>query len=97
MRCSVRAEIMKPCVTRVARLENRLTPQLQPDFASNPRGHLRLVVSTMSALNLATSTCVRRLTAKGFLTEVVRLDGFRGNLTDEELERFVESFPIERS
>jgi hypothetical protein len=38
----------------------------------------------------------RTLTASGSLTEVVRLDGIRGGLTDEELEKFVESFPIER-
>jgi hypothetical protein len=36
------------------------------------------------------------LFASGSLTEVVRLDGIRGGLTDEELEKFVESFPIER-
>jgi len=35
------------------------------------------------------------LTADGSLTEVVRLDGTRGGLTDEELEEFVESFPVE--
>ena len=36
------------------------------------------------------------LTASGSLTEVVRLDGIRGGLTDEELEKFVQSFSIER-
>jgi len=35
-------------------------------------------------------------TASGSLIEVVRLDGIRGGLTDEELEKFVQSFPIER-
>jgi hypothetical protein len=48
------------------------------------------------ALNLEASTCRRTLTASGFLTEVVRLDGIRGGLTDDELDRFVEGFPGER-
>lgn len=87
---------MKPCVRRVVRLENRVSPPTR-DFARNPRDRLRLVVSNVGVLNLERSTCVRSLTADGFLTEVVRLDGIRGNLTDEELDRFVESFPIERS
>jgi hypothetical protein len=47
-------------------------------------------------LNLEASTCRRTLTASGYLTEVVRLDGTRGSLTDEELSRFVEGFPVER-
>jgi hypothetical protein len=48
------------------------------------------------ALNLETSTCWRTLTANGALTEVVRLDGMHGDLTDEELDNFVEGFPVER-
>jgi hypothetical protein len=46
-------------------------------------------------LALETSTCHRTLTASGCLIEVVRLDGRRGGLTDEELEKFVKSFPIQ--
>jgi hypothetical protein len=30
----------------------------------------------------------------GFLTEIVRLDGTRGDQTDEEMEKFIESFPV---
>ena len=45
---------------------------------------------------LGASTCRRTLSADGFLTEIVRLDGTRGGLTDEEMETFVETFPIER-
>jgi hypothetical protein len=37
----------------------------------------------------------RTLTANGCLTEVVELDGIRDGLTDEELEKFVKSFPIQ--
>jgi hypothetical protein len=46
-------------------------------------------------LSLETSTYRRTLSADGILTEVVRLDGNRGGPTDEEMEKFVESFPIE--
>jgi hypothetical protein len=46
-------------------------------------------------LSLETSTCRRTLSADGFLTEMVRLDGARGGLTDEEVEKFVEGFPVE--
>jgi hypothetical protein len=35
------------------------------------------------------------LNADGFLTEVVRLDGARGGMKDEEMEKFVKSFPVE--
>ena len=86
---------MKPVIRRIARLEDRLAPQ--PDFARNPRGRLRIVVCKMDReLNLETSRCRRMLTASGSLTEVVRLDGIRGGLTDEELEKFVQRFPVER-
>jgi len=36
------------------------------------------------------------LNANGSLTEVVRLDGVRRGLTDEDLEKFVQSFLVER-
>src|SRR5258705_9204190 len=79
-------------VRRVRRLEDRFKPAIQPDFLRNPRHRLRIVVSGMDrALKLETSKCRRTLTENGFLTEVVRLDGIRGGLTDEELEKFVQS------
>ena len=88
---------MKPLNRRIARLECRFAPMLQPDFVSNRQDRLRLVTSAMDhALNLETSTCRRTLTANGALTEVVRLDGIHGGLSDEELDKFVQSFPIER-
>jgi len=48
------------------------------------------------ALSLETSRCRRTLTASGALTEVVRLDGIRGGLTNEALEEFIQRFPVER-
>jgi hypothetical protein len=44
--------------------------------------------------NLANSTCTRRL-SRGRLFEIVQLDGSREGLTDGELNRFIESFPIQ--
>ena len=88
---------MNAVTRRIRRLEEQFKPAIEPDFLRNPRHRLRLVVSEMDhRLNLETSTCRRTLTSSGSLTEVVRLDGIRGGLTDEELEKFVQSFPIER-
>jgi hypothetical protein len=78
---------------RLARLEDRLAPT---DFARNPRQRLRVVVCTLGrTLSLEPSTCRRTPSANGFLTEIVRLDGSHAGLTDEEMEKFVESFPVE--
>jgi len=79
---------MRPVVRRIARLENRSAPQ--PDFVGHPRGRLRIVVCRMGrALSLETSRCRRMLNVDGSLTEVARLDGLRGRLTDAELEKFI--------
>ena len=57
----------------------------------------RLVVSAVYATpNLATSTCTRTL-ANRVLTEAVHLDGAREDLSDEQLENFIESFPIQEA
>jgi hypothetical protein len=48
-------------------------------------------------LNLATSDCTRYLTKEGILIEVVDLDGVHGDITDEHLEQFIESFPVDTS
>ena len=62
----------------------------------DPEKQLRVVVCRMDRqqLNLENSRCTRTLTVGGFLPEVVRLDGMRDELSDADLERFVESFPI---
>jgi hypothetical protein len=49
------------------------------------------------ACALANSTCKRTLGANGSLTEIVELDGSGEHLTDEDLEKFIASFPIETS
>jgi hypothetical protein len=74
---------------RLDKLESVLMP------AKGPRRRVRVVMSAVcGTLNLATSTCTRRL-SKGTLTELVNLDGDRSELSNEQLERFIESFPIE--
>ena len=87
---------MKTVVRRLRRIEDQLGPNVQCDFVRNPRRRLRLVVARMDRpLNLATSRCTRTLSPDGFLMEVVRLDGIRTGLGEEELERFVASFPVQ--
>jgi hypothetical protein len=55
----------------------------------------RVVISACGRpLNLANSTCKRTLCENGALMEVVHFDGRRAGLTDEALDRFVESFPV---
>ena len=83
---------MKAVVSRIRRLENQFRAASEPDFVRNARERLRIVVT-----GLDTSTCRRTLTASGSLTEVVELDGTREGLTDEQLEKFINSFPVERS
>jgi hypothetical protein len=61
-------------------------------------GHMRVVIgSVCGAPNLAASTCTRTVCPKGHLTEVVHLNGSREGLTSQDLEKFIESFPIERA
>ena len=84
---------MKSLARRVHRLQRQFAPI--PDYLQNPRDRFRLVVSGMDhPLNLATSRCTRTLCPNGTLLEVVHLDGIRGNLNDEEVDRFVGSFPV---
>ncbi len=46
--------------------------------------------------NLANSTCRRTLSADGQLTEIVHIEGGVDDFTNEDLERFIAGFPIER-
>jgi hypothetical protein len=81
---------MKAIITRVRRLE-----QLQSEPGREP---VRVVISGVgSPLNLEKSTCRWTLATNGLLTELVHLDGRRGDLTDEELDRWIASFPMERA
>jgi hypothetical protein len=85
---------MKAVIKRLTRLEDRFGPP--PDFVRNPRYRLRLVVSRAGPLSLERSKCTRTLASSGALIEVVRFDGYREGLSDSELARFVDTFPVER-
>jgi len=55
----------------------------------------RVVVSAIARpLNLEKSRCTRTLGSDGRITEFVLLDGSRDYISDEELDRFVASFPV---
>jgi hypothetical protein len=57
---------------------------------------MRLVVCGIGQpLDLVRSTCSRKLDSSGHLLELVTLHGSRHDLTDAQLENFVQSFPIE--
>ena len=73
---------------RLDKLEKTLAP------ARGPLPGLRVLVSGMcKPANLANSGCTRTL-RNGVLTEIVDLDGSCDELSDEQLESFIESFPI---
>ena len=88
---------MKTMTRRLVRLEARF-PLIQPDYGRGPRQRCRLIVGNLGRrLSLETSTCRRTLGTDGSLTEIVRLDGTREGLSDADFEKFIESFPIERT
>jgi hypothetical protein len=83
---------MKAIARRLRRLEDQCCVGKQ----SKPLQQMRLVVCGIGRpLDLANSTCSRKLDSSGHLLELVTLHGSRHDLTDEQLENFVQSFPIE--
>ena len=81
--------------TMIRRIADRFAPKVQPDFLRHPRQPPTSSVRDDRYLALEASTCQRTLTVSGRLMEVVRLDGIRDGLSEEELEKFVQSFPVE--
>jgi hypothetical protein len=57
---------------------------------------LRIVVSQVGPLDLAKATCTRTMWPNGHLMEIVNLHGSDVGLSKDDLERFVQSFPVER-
>jgi hypothetical protein len=71
---------------RVAKVEQAIAPKQQEPT--------RVIVSLpWKKLDLAQSTCTRYGCA-GALTEIVHLDGDKAEISEEELEQFIQSFPI---
>jgi len=83
---------MKAIVRRVGRLEDRYAI----NSSGKPKVALRIFVSLpwKGPANLATSTYTRVLNDTGGLIETVKLDGDEDSIGEEELEKFIASFPI---
>jgi hypothetical protein len=82
--------VVKAIAGRLRRLE-------QQRFGPAAREPFRVVINSgVSPLNLAASTCTRTLCPNGVVTEGVTMEGTRQGLSDEELEAFIATFPIER-
>jgi hypothetical protein len=76
---------------RLAKVEQAIAPKQQEGvrlICSSPCS------SSWKKLDLAQSTCTRYRCEDGALTEIVHLDGDRAEISEEELERFIQSFPI---
>jgi len=73
---------------RLSKLENVLIP-----VQVTSRRWVVVIVGAGPA-NLANSKC-SRTRSQGRLWEVVQLDGHRDELSDEQIQRFVETFPIQ--
>jgi len=73
---------------RLKRLE-RVQAAVQEPF--------RIIVTGVGRLNLAESRCTRTLSENGGVTEVVWLNGSSNDLSEEELEKFIASFPVQRA
>ena len=83
---------MKTVTRRILKLED------QSGSAGRPRRHIRLVVCDLGAkLSLEGATCTRTLCSDGTLLEMACFNKHNegpAELTDEELDRWVESFPV---
>ena len=75
------------------RLKSRIE-RLETQRQSAQQELFRVVVTSPWATDLTKATCSRMRCADGSLTEVVFLNGSRDGISDEDLERFIESFPI---
>ena len=76
------------------RLTGRLD-RLQKALAPHEGKRMRVIASGVCKPgNLAEATCSRALT-NGCLTECVSLEGRIEDITDEQLEEFIQSFPIQ--
>ena len=92
---------------RLETLERRVpsglsvTQQIQAGVLRPRQGLCALIRATFGTADLATSKCTRTLNKDLFLTEIVELSdghgslGGRDGLSDQDLVRWIESFPIE--
>jgi hypothetical protein len=90
------AGAMKAVINRVHRLE--VKANAYRDLELNPRKRLCIIVWRVGRdLDWATATCDRTLTADGYLSELVQVDGSPEQMTDRDyLEQFIASFAVRR-
>jgi hypothetical protein len=81
-------------VQKVARRLDKLDAIFNP-FREQRRIKRWVVTVLGRPATLANTRCTRRLCSDGTLMELVWLDGTRDGLSDEDLERFIQSCPIE--
>jgi hypothetical protein len=80
---------MRGLDNRLNKLESRWNP------LKEPLSRFRLVASKIGGpLNLEKSRCTRTLGPTGNLFEVVVMEGSADELSDDELDQFVERFPV---
>ena len=79
-------------------LESRATARA---WLLQSRQHFQLIISCNDdirmPLNLGTSTCERQIWPNGDLFEYVILDGRAEDLTEEQLQDFIDRHPIRRN
>ena len=76
-------------------LKTRLS-RLERQHSQVERGRFRMVVSHAGKpFDLATATCTRTLMPDGGLMEIVNVSGSGHDLREEDLEKFIQSFPTE--
>ena len=74
---------------RLKTLERHQLPVFKEPF--------RLVVSHAGEpLDLSKATCTRTMWPNGYLMEIVNLNGGDYGLREDDLENFIQSFPVER-
>ena len=76
------------------RLKSRIE-RLETQRRSAEQDSLRIVVTSPWPTDLTKATCSRARCENGSLMEIVNLNGSRDGISDEDLERFIESFPIQ--
>ena len=75
---------------------NARLQKLERQRSQIERDRFRMIVSHAGKpFDLATTTCTRTLMPDGGLMEIVNMNGSGHDLSAEELERFIQSFPIE--
>ena len=80
-------------MTAIGRRVQRLESARTAGVGDQPT--IRVVIRRCGKkLNLATSTVQHILNGNGSITKIVTLDGSREDITDDELNRFVDRFSV---